>query len=256
MAIKTEKIAGIDYSYDDEKVTPEDLVKVRNLATEAMKTAATQTKSQLHTDIEKAQQEAQAAQAERDNLAQKKNESDAKVAALEQEKKDLAEKLNAYEVQKKTEGLDKKTSEAIEASTREMNAKLAALEDAFTETKIENENLKKAFDQQKLETLKQTVIAQAQGKIFPELIQGNTEAEIMASAENAKSRYSEMEATIRSNLKIAPEVKVPGGEEPPAPVVIERLDISKLRNGFDYQQRKQSELSKVYEAERAKLKQN
>jgi predicted RNase H-like nuclease (RuvC/YqgF family) len=73
----------------------------------------------------------------------------------------------------------------------------------LTDAKLEVERLKKALEDAtvnhenalnsvKLENYKSQKIAEAQGRLIPELVNGNSEEEINASIEQAKQRYAEI----------------------------------------------------------------
>lgn len=123
---------------------------------------------------------------EADKEKRSKMELDERMATLEDENRQNAEE----------------TSKKLQEQSENFVAEMAKKDKAFDDKLREKE----------LETYRQSVIADAQGQIIPEVVKGNTKEEIDASAEKAKARYTEIRAGAleAEHKKSMTDGKLPG----------------------------------------------
>ena len=189
MGIKLEKDS---YSKDE----------VAAILTEQEKAVQEQVKTVVTEELtkeaqKKIQEEVQkAVKTEKDTLYQTIEHHKAKA---DEAQKALADAKAQLEAATKTEGTGSK--EAMEAQ-----AKIAALETSLTELKDttkrlleeQSANFNSVLQKKDLEVKKEKLIADAKGEIIPDLVSGETEEELIASVERAKTRYKEVVAEIKN----------------------------------------------------------
>ncbi len=113
---------------------------------------------------------------------------------------EIGERMAALEDENRRNG--EETNKKLQAQREEFVAEMAQKEKTFDD-KLRVKDL---------ETYRQSVIAGAEGQIIPEMVKGSTQEEINASAEQAKTRYTEIrEGAVQDKNKAAMEAgKLPG----------------------------------------------
>lgn len=131
---------------------------------------------------------------EKNKLYPELNALKTKVNELTKKNNELLLSLGTKEQEIK-EAKSQKTPASENKEIKELNNKIAQLETALNEKDTEISSIK-------LNHLKESKIAELDGKVIPELIFGNTEEEILASIENSKKKYAEIEAKIAGSLHV------------------------------------------------------
>lgn len=123
-------------------------------------------------------------------------------------------------------------------------AKLSVLETEFIKAQGELNTLKEELTTEKLESYKATKVAQAEGKLIPELVTGKTKEEIDASIELSKAKFTELHAKIRESYGLPKEVSTPK-EDNEKPIEIKRLEKNEVGS---WEKNRESLLREVYGA--------
>ena len=192
MGIKLEKDT---YSKDE----------VEGILTEQKKEIETEVRTVVTDELskeaqKKIQEEVQkATKQEKDTLYQTIEHHKAKA---DEAQKALADAKAQLDAATKSDGAGSK--EAMEAQT-----KITALESSLTELKDttkrlleeQSKNFNSILAKKDLEVKKEKLIAEAKGEIIPDLVSGETEEELIASVERAKTRYKEIAEGFQKKLE-------------------------------------------------------
>lgn len=157
--------------------------------------------------VEEAKKEAAAAEKKKlyDSLKKKDDElSSLRSKAEELEKLEAARAQKAEEERKAKLSDEEKKAEAIANA----NLKVEQLTTAFSKLKEETQASLKAKE---LELLRKDLIAEAGGKIIPDLVKGSTEDELRESVEKAKARYQQIVDEVAKDIKptTTPDDEIP-----------------------------------------------
>lgn len=90
-----------------------------------------------------------------------------------------------------------------------VNDEVVKLQNRVIELEADLANKDKEVSTIKLNTFKKEKMSEANGQLIPELVVGNTEEEILASIEIAKTRYNEIVGQVQNTVVVAPKQTQP-----------------------------------------------
>lgn len=171
-----EQVAALLKEFSDtaEKEHKDELAKT-------VKEKVSDEKSKLYDSIKKERDEKERLEKERDDLKKGLEDLEGKLKEAKRDEDGSAEsdrRIKELEAQ-----VEKTKSNALELAT--------SMRDEF----------KKELDRRDLDAVRERLIKDANGKIVPELVQGNTLEEITKSVEGAKARYAEMAAEQKKQIE-------------------------------------------------------
>jgi chromosome segregation ATPase len=163
--------------------------EVDNLLKEASKNGAQQgvkiAKEQLYPEIDRLKEKIKESSTKMSELQSQIPSTVEEKQKLEKEKTDLATEL----AQTKT-------------SLNDAQSKLNAVESTALDAIDQVKNLSTKLDAKELSEFRLQKIAEANGKIIPEMVTGSSKEEIEASVEKAKTKYSDLVEGVRKNLNL------------------------------------------------------
>lgn len=203
--------------------------EVQTLIAEATRKGAKISKDQLHKEIEKQKSEAQ---------------------RLDGELKKLQEAQKAQQSQQDQQ----KSAEAeaqLKAQLEEVSKKLELMETSVVDQAAKAQELEARLQAEKLMTYAQQRIAEAQGRIIPELVRGNSKDEIDKAVQLAKARFEEIELSLKNSLKLpsATLQSTTGADQQTQEsqqTQVERVEFKNMRDRDLYKAKRAEILQKIY----------
>ncbi len=115
------------------------------------------------------------------------------------------------------ESEDKEPSidELLARQQEQFNSRIEDISKKFEKKISKSDEQLQQLNQRILENAKEKIVAENEGKIIPELLQGNSEEELRASAEKARQAYEALEEKITSQMSQQEKEAKKGKQLPP-----------------------------------------
>lgn len=147
---------------------------------------------------------------------------------LQKEKEVLMSQISSTQEDEKKRGAEKMTeNQKIQQQLQELGSQNAILNAKLETMQVESQ---KAIEYAQLDAYRSQKLVEAGGELIPELVFGNTEAEIDAALIASRQRYHEIRQQVRDSLKqTTRNTPVPSmGGTPPSDAVAGRQNAEEL----------------------------
>lgn len=202
--------------------------------------------------VEKARQQ------EKDKLHDKINGLTAQLASVQEYLE--AEKQEKERIKREAEEEAERKRQAKLSETERTNEVLTKLEEQLRNERDERERFKAELEERdrrdRVDRYRNAAIQAAGDEIIPDLVVGNSEAEIDEAIQRAKARYKEYEDSIKQRLGQAVRGQMPGSAGPDSALeeqdlenITKPVDVARYRTDENYREQIKNDLARAYAAQ-------